>query len=187
MERQLGPIGSIRRDHINRYRFATERVKGRVLDAACGVGYGSKMMQDAGHEVVGVDVEPEAISYAIEHYAGPKYVLGDVIQAPWTGTFHYAVSFETIEHLDNDVGFLNQLRKSASFLICSVPNQNYYPFVAKNFKDDKYPHIRHYTPVEFEHVLNVADWVVTEKWCQKSKVGEVEPGTEGMFLVFVCR
>lgn len=39
----------IKRDHFERYKFASKYVKGRsVLDIACGIGYGSKFLMDGG-------------------------------------------------------------------------------------------------------------------------------------------
>ena len=46
--------------HKARYEFAVDRVSGKILDSACGVGYGSKMLMDSG-QVTGIDICPEAI------------------------------------------------------------------------------------------------------------------------------
>ena len=187
-ERQYGTLEEIRADHVNRYRFAVNHIGSgkRVLDAACGCGYGSRMLQDAGNKVVGVDICPEAILYAGEHYNGVGYLLSDIRDKPWVGMFDAIVSFETIEHLPE--GSLRLFRESVDgVFICSVPNQDSYPFVAENFARDVYPHLRHYTPFEFDEVLAQAGFKVTERYCQKSKKGEVVEGTDGMFLVYICQ
>src|SRR3954467_14298237 len=70
-ERQVAPtLEGIRADHVARYQFAAQLLKKptRVIDFACGVGYGSKILADAGHFVYGYDRDPEAIAYAREHY-----------------------------------------------------------------------------------------------------------------------
>jgi hypothetical protein len=62
-----------------------------------------------------------------------------------------------------------------------------YPFVAANFANDDSPHFRHYTPKEFEQLLEEAGFAVQMKLCQKSKQEpEVVEGTNGRFLVYVC-
>lgn len=191
MERQIGPIEAIRPDHVNRYRFAAEHIPKkeglkRVLDLACGCGYGSKILQDAGYEVTGVDCELSAIEYAEKHYPGPNYRLGRLQHYPFGG-FDFAVSFETIEHLPDPLAFLRALKSSVIFgLIASVPNEELYPFKEENFKHDRFPHIRHYTPSEFGELLMTAGYKIQSRWCQKNKVSQVTEGTEGMFLVYVC-
>ena len=61
-------------DHLNRYRFGGKFVDGRrVLDAGCGIGYGTRVLLDGGaSEVVGVDIWEKAIAMAKEHFTDPK-------------------------------------------------------------------------------------------------------------------
>lgn len=183
MERQYGSLDQIRPDHVKRYKFATLRIPkdSIVMDGACGCGYGSKILYDAGFDVTGVDIEPEALDYAETHYAGPEYLLSDVTKVK--GKFDALVSFETIEHLPKPEQLLEL---NISFLICSVPNQDRYPFYPQNFEKDKYPHLRHYTPKELEKLLTDNGYKVREKWCQRDKKGDIVSGTDGMFLIYVC-
>ena len=44
-------IEGIRRDHLERYRYAMSLAEGPVLDAACGVGYGAYLLASDGHGV----------------------------------------------------------------------------------------------------------------------------------------
>ena len=59
--------------HLARYRFAQRFVAGgRVLDCACGVGYGSALLAQAEQspaEVLGVDIDPAAVGYATRRYS----------------------------------------------------------------------------------------------------------------------
>lgn len=188
--RQYGSLDAIRLDHVNRYRFAASLIgeQKRVLDAACGCGYGSKILQDAGNRVVGVDIEPTAIAYAETNYHGPGYLVGSILDKPWVGIFDAVVSFETIEHIVDSATALKNFRESVDgTFICSVPNQDLYPFSADKFRGDTYPHVRHYTPFEFDEALDLADFKVMERYCQKSKIGRVEIGIDGIFLIYVCR
>ena len=187
MERQqAATLSGIHKGHLERYFFAAQTAKGRVLDAACGCGYGSHILSGNGSRVVGIDIEPSAIEWAKRHYAGPGYICGDVMDAPWLGKFDYAVSFETIEHLPDPLTFLKLLKEDAFGLICSTPNQENYPFDPSKFEGDDYPHLKHYTPGELDALLEEAGWTVVEHHCQKTKIGPVESGSNGMFIVYVA-
>ena len=61
-------------EHRQRYEFFAPRCHNlKILDAACGVGYGSHILAKSGaHWVTGVDVSVEAINYAKQHYALPN-------------------------------------------------------------------------------------------------------------------
>jgi 2-polyprenyl-3-methyl-5-hydroxy-6-metoxy-1,4-benzoquinol methylase len=69
--------------HEKRYAFALSFCAGKdVLDAGCGVGYGSAILAGAARRVVGVDRSEEAISYARERYARPnvEFVVDDLLE-----------------------------------------------------------------------------------------------------------
>ena len=52
-------------EHYQRYNAVLNIVKGKkVLDAACGAGYGTALMASVAEEVTGIDISSEAISYA---------------------------------------------------------------------------------------------------------------------------
>lgn len=180
---QAKTLSGIHPGHLERYFFAAGQVSGRVLDAACGCGYGSKILHDSGSFVTGIDLEREAIDYARQHYPGPEYILADVTK--FAANYDCTVSLETIEHLTEPELALRQFRKSRR-LIVSSPNQDNYPFVAGKFANDRFPHQRHYTPLEFESLLRENGWRVCGRFCQIEKHTPVVPGTDGKFLVFVC-
>jgi len=50
----------------------------RVLDAGCGPGRVGAFLAAAGHEVVGVDVDPILIAAANEDHPGPTWLVGDL-------------------------------------------------------------------------------------------------------------
>ena len=50
----------------------------RVLDAGCGPGRHGGYLAEAGHDVVGVDVDPVLIAAAQEDFPGPAWLVGDV-------------------------------------------------------------------------------------------------------------
>jgi 2-polyprenyl-3-methyl-5-hydroxy-6-metoxy-1,4-benzoquinol methylase len=92
------------RRHIERYALARQFLSGKVLDAACGVGYGTFLCQknpdvDA---IVGIDVDEAAIRWANEHFATPKATFRCCgIDAFSTPGFDTLLTIETIEHLSD--------------------------------------------------------------------------------------
>lgn len=72
----MDPMNGLLLEHIARYQFAIDFVKGRVLDIACGVGYGAQLLAKAKHkqltEVIAVDSELDAIKYTKHRYYHPK-------------------------------------------------------------------------------------------------------------------
>jgi 2-polyprenyl-3-methyl-5-hydroxy-6-metoxy-1,4-benzoquinol methylase len=118
-------------EHLVRYKLAARIVAGKkVLDIACGTGYGSAMLAEAGAEVLGADISPETIHSDTEAYAGRNnlsFMLADVENLPteWTGKFDIVVSLETIEHLKSPDQYLKNLKrvlKPGGLLLLSTPN-----------------------------------------------------------------
>lgn len=52
----------------------------RVLDAGCGPGRVGADLAARGHQVVGVDVDPELIAAADEDHPGPSWLVGDLAE-----------------------------------------------------------------------------------------------------------
>ena len=56
-------------EHWHRYLIASRFVAGkRVLDIACGEGYGSALLSQTAASVVGVDISADAVQHASEAY-----------------------------------------------------------------------------------------------------------------------
>lgn len=115
--------------HLKRYAFARPLCAGkRVLDAACGVGYGSAYLGEQAATVLGVDVSEEAVAYARQRYGSPSvaFELGDVTAlALPDASFDVACSFETIEHVDDPARALAELARvlvPGGTLIVSTPH-----------------------------------------------------------------
>jgi ubiquinone/menaquinone biosynthesis C-methylase UbiE len=95
--------GPIWYEHWHRYAFVASIVRGlRVLDAACGEGYGSFLLARAAAQVTGIDISADAVTHARERYASSNlaFIQGSVTQLPIPDhSVDVVVSFETIEHL----------------------------------------------------------------------------------------
>ncbi len=107
--------------HLGRYEWAVRVLggleqRGRVLDCACGVGYGSRMLAEIFDKVDAVDVFEDAIALARERYDHPRIEwrcldaarLRDVYKE---STFDAIVSFQTIESIADDQRYLDDLRE----------------------------------------------------------------------------
>ena len=120
-------------EHRARYLFAQRFCSGKkVLDAACGSGYGSALLAESARRVVGVDLAVEAAQYARAHYDSAKvhFARADCLALPFSdGQFDVVVAFEIIEHLETPETFLAELRRVLTpfgLLIVSTPNRLYY-------------------------------------------------------------
>lgn len=196
-ERQVAPtLNGIRRDHVARYEWAAKQIHpaGRVIDFACGVGYGTRILADAGHQASGFDVDADALEYACKHYGSLRDTVGKHPvsfrekngNAPGElGEADAAVCFETIEHLEDPRPLLNALRKSAPLLLASVPNEDVMPWrVAPGFVTAF--HFRHYTKEEFNALLLECGWRATDWYGQAGPESEVEQNINGRTLIAVC-
>lgn len=197
-ERQVAPtLAGIRADHVARYAFAAACIPQQcsdgvgtglaVLDIACGVGYGSKLLTDAlpWATVTAVDQSAEAIGYANAHYDDSriswKCSPADTI-AFKPDEFSAAVCFETIEHIRDPDPLLRKLRLSSHVLIASVPNEDVIPF-GSGFAF----HHRHYTRSQFSSLLESTGWSVVSWHGQADGESSVTSGAHGRTLVAVCR
>ena len=103
-------------EHLHRYVFALEFCKGkRVLDAACGEGYGTAVLASQAKSVTGVDISSEAINHASARYSdrpGVQFEVADCCDLPFEdNSFDLVVSFETIEHLEGQEKMLASFRR----------------------------------------------------------------------------
>jgi SAM-dependent methyltransferase len=114
--------------HRVRYEFAAPYCRDkRVLDVACGVGYGSDLLAGVARGVTGLDVDVGAAAHARSHYRheGLSFAVGDACRLPFDDeNFDTVVSFETIEHLPRIPQYLGEVRRvlaPGGFFLVSTP------------------------------------------------------------------
>lgn len=121
-------------EHWHRYALARRLAAGRrVLDAACGEGYGSALLSPTAADVVGVDIDAAAIAHARARYAAREnlqFEQADATELPFTdGRFDLVVSFETLEHLAEQErllrGFARVLADDGVLMISSPDKHTY--------------------------------------------------------------
>jgi SAM-dependent methyltransferase len=121
-------------EHRQRYEFVAEQCRGlRVLDVACGVGYGSQILAERGAaSVVGVDISQEAVDIARTRFAHPnvEYRVGDARKLEFLRQrFDVAISFETIEHLADPKALIEAVHgvlNPGGLFACSTPNPDFH-------------------------------------------------------------
>lgn len=186
-ERQVAStLDGIRADHKARYEWAAERLGGKhVVDAACGVGYGSKILAQAGCTVRSYDRDAEAIEYAEQHYNHDgriTYQVADVYGQEFPQRFVDAViAFEIIEHLTAPELALRKWREMAPLLLVSVPNEEVFPY-----RGNIRHHVRHYRRSELDELLALNGYRVREWWGQEDTESEPLPEVHGRTLIAVA-
>jgi 2-polyprenyl-3-methyl-5-hydroxy-6-metoxy-1,4-benzoquinol methylase len=207
-ERQIAEtIEGIKANHRERYQFAYNKIKEefgdtvdrplRMLDCACGVGYGTMMLSQMGEhvDVLGLDIHPETIEVANRAYKTNtnQFAVCDLSDAEsWesalafsTVPFDAIVSIETIEHVQDAHALIDRYAQKTDFLIASVPNQN---VVA--FDKDLHPfHYRHYTRGEFSELLSDHGFIIDVWATQYNKIPGIvyEDADDGMGFIVSAR
>jgi GT2 family glycosyltransferase/SAM-dependent methyltransferase len=125
--------GDIRLEHMHRYLAARRLAHGkRVLDIACGEGYGSDLLAEAATTVIGVDIDEASITHARQTYtrANVRFLRGDVVAIPLgDATVDVVVSFETIEHLTDHRRMMLEIKRVMvpdGVLVLSSPDRREY-------------------------------------------------------------
>lgn len=148
--------------HTARYASALAVCKGRrVLDIACGEGYGSYLLKEWGAaEVVGVDVAEEAIETAKQlfHRDNLTFICGDAVTYtdPQSQQFDLIISLETIEHVTSAERFLRNIKALATndaIIIISCPNDHwYYDQPREGWATNNPFHLRRFTFEQFSDI-----------------------------------
>jgi SAM-dependent methyltransferase len=168
-----GTPGQIKLEHLQRYVLCREAVRDkRVLDIACGEGYGSSMLAATARHVLGVDLDPATVEHArltYGHLTNVDFFVGacDRLLLP-DGAVDVVVSFETIEHHAKHAEMIREVKRvlaPGGLFIMSSPNKPVYSTAGPN------PfHVRELTFEELEALLG-AEFGYLRFWGQRSAVG----------------
>lgn len=143
-------------EHVARYKFALGYSNGlKVLDAACGAGYGSYILASEAEHVTGVDIARETIDFAKDDFRrnNADFIAADVLNLPFDDeSFDLSVAFEIFEHIKNPEKLLYELKrvtKRNGRIIISTPNVAF----VKSTVDNPF-HTHEYDLSEFSSVIN---------------------------------
>lgn len=149
--------------HIARYLFVLDKLPrgSRVLDIACGTGYGTVLLHRAGHDVIGADIDQQEIEDATKYWQLDAFREADALQLPFPDNhFDAVVSFETIEHVTDAAKYLSEMKrvlKDSGMFFCSTPNIRF----------TRHPafHLKEYEPDEYFSLID-QNFEQAERYCQ---------------------
>jgi SAM-dependent methyltransferase len=128
----------------------------RVLDAGCGSGRNMVELAHLG-EVTGVELSDTSVELARARGVG-EVVAGSVLEMPFADdSFDLAVSLDVIEHLDDDLAAMRELRRTVApggGLLVTVPAYQW----LWSGHDEINHHHRRYTHRTLQHVAEQAGW-----------------------------
>lgn len=149
------------RRHLAVYEWIGARVAGkRVVDLACGEGYGSEVLARSAASVIGVDANPEAHAHAVARYARPGLSFERNLVETWgePDSVDAIVFLQTIEHVQDPVAVLRrfaELLTRGGTAYVSTPNLlTLAPPGAE--KSDNPWHIKEYRAEEFRALCEAA-------------------------------
>jgi O-antigen biosynthesis protein len=157
-------------DHLERYKFAATQVRGaKVLDIACGPGYGSNLMVEAGAQVVdAADISAEMVAYARKTYPDPRirFHVGDICTFRGDAPYDIITCYETIEHLPQyreAIANLYTLLKPGGKLYISSPNRIVTTPQARSLADKPNNpfHTQEFTVEELQDLLKQRGFKIT--------------------------
>jgi SAM-dependent methyltransferase len=128
----------------------------RILDAGCGSG--RNMVELARHgTVTGVELADASVSLARERGAG-EVIAGSVLEMPFEAdSFELAASLDVIEHLEDDLTALRELRRVVApggSLLVTVPAYQW----LWSGHDEINHHFRRYTRRSLQRAGEEAGW-----------------------------
>ncbi|HEY4451234.1 MAG TPA: class I SAM-dependent methyltransferase [Solirubrobacteraceae bacterium] len=128
----------------------------RILDAGCGSGRNMVELARYG-EVTGIELSETSVALARRRDAG-EVVSGSVLEMPFAeDSFDLAVSLDVIEHLEDDLGALGELRRTVApggALLVTVPAYQW----LWSGHDEINHHHRRYTRRSLQRTAERAGW-----------------------------
>jgi 2-polyprenyl-3-methyl-5-hydroxy-6-metoxy-1,4-benzoquinol methylase len=141
------------RRHLVVYEWIAARIGGRrVVDLACGEGYGSAVLARTAASVVGVDANPEAFEHARLKYMSANLSFQRDMIETWEGDVDCVVFLQTIEHVIDPNAVLARLAGLAGREgVVFVSTPNVLTLAPEGAERSGNPwHIREYRAKEFE-------------------------------------
>jgi SAM-dependent methyltransferase len=124
----------------------------RILEVGCGCGDLLHVLERRGYRGVGIDISEEALALAASGLSGDGFTVSCSTPEELSEEFDVVVASEVMEHYQDDLGFLGQLRdrlRVGGLLLLTVPAhmKDWGP------NDDSCGHIRRYERAALFSVL----------------------------------
>jgi SAM-dependent methyltransferase len=141
------------RRHVAVYEWIAERCAGlRVVDLACGEGYGSDLLARSAAEAIGVDANPAAHEHARARYRHPNLSFQRGLVEDFDQEVDAVVFLQTIEHIHEPDQLLDRIARMAPVAFISTPNRlTLAPPGAE--KSDNPWHLREYDAGQYRELL----------------------------------
>jgi 2-polyprenyl-3-methyl-5-hydroxy-6-metoxy-1,4-benzoquinol methylase len=154
--------------HLVVYEWIRDRVGGlKVIDMACGEGYGSDVLAGRAAEVVGVDANPEAHEHARLRYTSGNVRFARDLVETFAEPADAVVFLQTIEHVQNPDEILERFKaltadSPSPAVFVSTPNV--LTLAPEGAEKSGNPwHVKEYRPEEF-HALCAAHFSHVEMY-----------------------
>jgi SAM-dependent methyltransferase len=109
--------------HLVVYEWIRRQVGGqRVIDMACGEGYGSDVLSRSAASVVGVDANPDAHEHATARYTRPGLRFERNMIQLFAEAADAVVFLQTIEHVQDPDELLEHFKRISEVAYISTPN-----------------------------------------------------------------
>lgn len=129
----------------------------RVLDVACGEGYGAAVLAERGSVAIALDLERGLLAESARRYPAARFVAGDGLRLPFGDQAFDAVgALQVIEHLPAEaterfVAEIARVLRPDGFAYVTTPNVDRLPRTAH--KEFNPHHLRDFTPAELRAAL----------------------------------
>lgn len=153
--------------HLFRYHLARGFISpgDKVLDAACGIGYGSAILSDIpGMSYLGLDRSLDHIRYPEANNVSFSLVdLSKPIDLEYD--FDVFIGFETVEHLSEYDHYLDLAKRARKWVLLSapvIPTKHMNPY-----------HLHDFVPGEIINIFADEDWISYEAIGQPREFSEI--------------
>ncbi len=113
---------------VNYHKFFVDNIgsEDTVLDIGCGNGALTSDLAKKAQKVIGIDLNEKNIKFAKEKFSAPnvEYLIGDATKDLPDRRFDVMVLSNVLEHIENRIEFLKQIKKIAPKVLIRVPMVN---------------------------------------------------------------
>lgn len=148
---EIGSDNVIHQRLFYAYVEAAKMIDGNVLELGCGAGRGMKVIADACAQYTGIDKNKQLLDRLQQAYPNFKFLHQSM--PPLSGiadnTFDYVITFQVIEHIEDDNAFLQEIQrvlKPGGTAVITTPN------LKKSLTRNPW-HIREYQHSELQQLL----------------------------------
>ena len=124
---QLASDNPLHQRLLKPYVVAKEWIKGDLLEVGCGEGRGIDLLLPSVASFTAIDKIESAVVQLRDKFPQGKFINGHLPPLPFSDAmFDSIVSFQVIEHIENDVLFLKEIHrvlKQGGVALITTPNR----------------------------------------------------------------